>query len=369
MKTIHHMSNTYILNRINNIYYNDKFEYRLLFQSLPIKKMFGSYKKLLSNPLLSLKSICDLQDILYRHQVVLNILRKKQLQIKKRSMIIRCDTDLCLNPLSDYNDSDILTVYDYEHKSIYRFYYKDFFKSCLHNLYENDHLFYNPIIPKNPYTNSHWKVYHIYQIYIQCLNKKLKMPHLLESFIVKCNLSLDMFELYNEHELRCHAVKWHIDKQTVYNQFTILSTCLHTHMKIVFKHFQTDKQKQHIVESNKLILFNNYMLFYYDEENTNYSYYMKCLYSQLLLFKKKNMFHLTECITNKNVYKYFTPSIFGMNHRTNTNIITNSSDTLHNNSDDNETDSEIPELFTDVEDNIITLYDEMTTLSADVVLR
>jgi len=346
-----HISKT-ILGYINASYYENHFGYQLLIHLIgntTTTSIFANINRcILRNPLLSDTDKSKILEMFSRYQRIVYFIRRKQWRLKLKQYKIRCDTDLCLEPLSRYKDFEIINIYTHENKSIHSFYYKDLFKICTNSLLECDHLFYFPSYPKNPYTNKLLKDYQLYQMYLHCKIHRISIPPLLNSFLVKCDLSLRMFELKNEYELQLNAVNEHIEHRNFQTHFNTISSCLNMYLSKTFILLLSLDKKKDVVKQNKNILLHNYMMFYYDDnvDSQVLKYHKNNLIFYLNMFVKKNTFILRDTKTYRALYKV-PPKFSMLNVNTNTyNRYVHTDMDIHTDIEtETDTDTDMPELI------------------------
>lgn len=144
---------------------------------------------------------------IYEFKKTMNILRRFVIKLKWRyAKKYDIDTDLCLNSLSNLRENQTIKLL--QNKTIYTFSVFDMKKLFTMGLMNNDHLYFEPILPKNPYTNV---VFSINELYIisKYLKKNTHLPAYIHSFIEN-NFDLDKFTIYNQPLLIENTVKSYI---------------------------------------------------------------------------------------------------------------------------------------------------------------
>lgn len=117
-------------------------------------------------------------------------------------------TDVYLNPIV-CNDKNVVTIYQNQHK--YLFTATDLINIINTSLGNTSHLFCEPLIIKNPYTNMPFGKSILYSIYFFIKSSSLIMPLLFHHFFV-CNFNLKQFLIDNEPLLRDYAIEEYLKK-------------------------------------------------------------------------------------------------------------------------------------------------------------
>ena len=113
-------------------------------------------------------------------------------KIKKASHVT--DTDLYLNPLTDFPDNQRVSLFI--DNAIYDFRISNIINLWNDCLTKNDGLFVKPIELKNPYTNIPFKKYNLYNLFFSILNSKFIMNSIILSFF-KTHFDIDTFIYIN----------------------------------------------------------------------------------------------------------------------------------------------------------------------------
>lgn len=145
---------------------------------------------------------------LYEFKKTMNILRRFIVRLKWRyAKVYDCDTDLCLNPLSNLRENQTIKLL--QNRTIYTFSIYDMKKLFIMGLMNNNNLYYEPRFPKNPYTNMVFSVNELY-IISKYLKNNAQLPAYIHSFIEN-DFDLDKFTIYNQPLLIENTVKSYVD--------------------------------------------------------------------------------------------------------------------------------------------------------------
>lgn len=148
----------------------------------------------------------------------------------KKTMILDIDYDLRLNPFDPKTQ-----IFLKENKQIYPFNIYDLLNIIESSLLKQTNLFAIPHYPKNPYTNIEFKPHNLYNIYIFCLERKIKIPYV---YILFFNCDFCIIRLLDKH--RVQLSEWAIDSylhvdtlitdnivEDMYDMFSIYNIFVH----------------------------------------------------------------------------------------------------------------------------------------------
>lgn len=186
---------------------------------------------MLNNPFYSNDTKTELSNIFcimqqYRHTFKQCIYRWR----RKRLHRYENDTDLLSNNLSGYNPAQIISIV--ENNTIYDFCLPDLIKIINNALLYREHLFSNPVFPKNPYTNLPFGIHNMYNIYFHILGSSQIMPNLLYLFFLS-NFNIDTFFTNNESLLRDKNIQSYYKELTEDEKYNNILTMLNIYAKYV----------------------------------------------------------------------------------------------------------------------------------------
>jgi hypothetical protein len=118
------------------------------------------------------------------YHILLRFIQKCKL---KKIKAFDIDCDLRLAPLVPETKIELL-----ENKQIYPFNIYDLLNIISTALLNQNNLFANPQYPKNPYTNLNLRFHNLYNIYIRCLDLKIKIPTII-TYFCNCGFCLSVF--------------------------------------------------------------------------------------------------------------------------------------------------------------------------------
>ena len=143
----------------------------------------------------------------YKAQRIYHILYRFVQKCKITKMkIFNVDCDLRMAP---FNPTTMIQLS--ETKCIYTFNIYDLINVILTSLSQQSHMFVNPQPPKNPYTNIHFRINNLYNIYIKCRELNITVPPLL-SFFYECEFDIDMLKQKYKKNLTEYAIKTYLAK-------------------------------------------------------------------------------------------------------------------------------------------------------------
>ena len=119
--------------------------------------------------------------------------------------------DLCFNPLSNFPESQKITLVHLKKKYIFRL--TDLMNLWESALFKNDNLNPYPSYPRNPYINKSFHRYHLFCIYFKLLESTFAIPLLIQQFY-KLEFNIVKFELITYPILKDNAIKNYIDTES-----------------------------------------------------------------------------------------------------------------------------------------------------------
>ena len=138
----------------------------------------------------------------YKAQKLYHILQRfiQKCKLKKMKRF-DVEYDLRMAPFVPTTKIELL-----ENKQIYPFNIYDLLNIVSTSLLNQNNLFANPQYPKNPYTNLNFKFHNLYNIYIWCLEHKIRIPTIITYF---CNCGFCLAIFFEKHKPQ--LCEWAID--------------------------------------------------------------------------------------------------------------------------------------------------------------
>ena len=124
----------------------------------------------------------------------------------KKAKFFDIDTDLFTNPLSTLKKNIIMTIYDDETKTKYRFRISDIISIIINSLSHAPDFFCDPQKIKNPYTNIPFSEAQLYNIYFTIKHSPYIMPHLFHLYFIN-KFNINIFGKKNECTIRDSAIQ------------------------------------------------------------------------------------------------------------------------------------------------------------------
>lgn len=157
----------------------------------------------------------------------LNVLKNMIRRIKwNRSKIYDMDTDLYLNPLTEFKDKFKIELLI--NKTRYNFRLSDIVNNMMTGLLHNEELFSEPMALKNPFTNVEIKRHNLYNIYFKLVETGFTIPTLITSYYLN-NFSMDDFYREQCCKLKDLTIKRYYEKCNTYDKYDELLNMLYEH--------------------------------------------------------------------------------------------------------------------------------------------
>ena len=148
-------------------------------------------------------------------QKIYHVLLRFVNKCRLRHSVLRIQTDLILNPISE-SHRNVITVYHCGNK--YLFTVMDITKIIENSLLNSKSMVSSPIAIKNPYNNIPFSKSVLYNLYFQIKSKDFILSSAFHSYFL-CNFNLKRFKLENEVMIRNEAIKSYLSSSS---QTTIL---------------------------------------------------------------------------------------------------------------------------------------------------
>lgn len=129
----------------------------------------------------------------------------------KKCTYYNIQTDLCMNNLNIFPESQKITLMHFNKKYVFRL--TDLINIWITGLTKNISLSPHPRYPINPYINKPFRKYHLFLIYFKLLDSTIPIPLLIQKFFkLEFNLSNFEFEMYTE--LKEYAIENYIKESS-----------------------------------------------------------------------------------------------------------------------------------------------------------
>ena len=153
---------------------------RVTTQSNYAKLKFGKYR------------LMDNKEHFYKAQRLIHILSRFVQKVKMRKCkVYNIDCDLRMGPFETKTSIELV-----ENRCVYRFNIYDLINIISAALLQQSFMFTNSQNPKNPYTNLNLSTHNLYNIYIQCLEKRIAIPEVIRRF-QQCDFNVEAFKEKN----------------------------------------------------------------------------------------------------------------------------------------------------------------------------
>ena len=153
---------------------------RITTNSNYVKLKFGKYR------------LMENKEHFYKAQRLVHILSRFIQKVKIRNYkVYNIDCDLRMSPFDPKTSIEIV-----ENRCVYKFNIYDLINIISTSLLQQSFMFTNSQNPKNPYTNLNLSTHNLYNIYIQCLEKHIVVPEVIQRF-QKCDFNVDAFKEKN----------------------------------------------------------------------------------------------------------------------------------------------------------------------------
>ena len=126
----------------------------------------------------------------------------------KKTSLYDNTVDFYCNKLSNFPEEQKITLLHYNKKYIFRL--TDLMNMWKKSLSNNDDLFPEPILLKNPYTNLFFKKHNLYNIYFKIHNSNMSIPLIINAFF-QVSFNIEMFELKFNPSLKDMAIYNYIE--------------------------------------------------------------------------------------------------------------------------------------------------------------
>ena len=198
------------------------------------------------------------------------------------------NTDLLMNPLSDYRESYKINII--QNKTIYTFRLSDLLNIWNNALKKSNCLSSTPCYPKNPYNNLFFKKQDMVNIFIKIKETGYNIPILILYFW-KCELNLKKFKFETFPILKDFTIYNYVDEsdiETLY--FEVKSMLFNLRSGIGRKTItldETDENKKYIVTTLKPYL-RNYLMASETSNEYKSNFYYKKVIKDLINFYNLN---------------------------------------------------------------------------------
>lgn len=166
------------------------------------------------------------------------------------------DCDLRMTPFHPTTKIELI-----ENWQIYPFNIHDLINVIKTTLLHQNYLFVKPQYPKNPYTNLNFGVNNLYNIYIKCLELKLRVP-LVITYFAESEFNMDTFLEKHKHVLSEWAIESYLCKDATITETLvedIYDMCYTNNIKI---HSEFPKDEAYSI-------FRPYLKYHYNKKNVS----------------------------------------------------------------------------------------------------
>lgn len=298
----------YFMNLINNTTskvqtYHDTNE--LLFVNMEHKNIFNeTYNK---------TSLC--YNALNRFSILCKIKYTKKYE---------CNTDLCMNDLSDYKPCQIIKLV--EDGRVYAFWGKDLYNLIKKKLTNNYHLHPEPLSLKNPYTNKEISIANLYNIYFRLKDMVWGVPYLYECYM-KTNFNISYFLEFYCAEIREEVINELIRFMSDDDIYKNTNKMLKLNKSVVGDRSIDKKFPREILRKYMLGYVKLFLLSLYSVCFSKKFYYTRILRTKLKIFFKDNIHFGREITKREPIYedgsKFIKTGKYKMVKYFNTDIIYN----------------------------------------------
>lgn len=223
-------------------------------------------------------SVCRYQRLVMAVNMIKN--KRKQRQLHKNTVT----TDLYLTPLDSISCTDKIDVV--ENNAEYTFTLKDCFHLIHNSLCNNSFFFFEPINPRNPYTNLEFSFLNISKICIA-----LKTNGLCNSLILsymECYYCLTQFKRYNLLKLRENAIRSYIKEMNLNCKVFKLKEMFFAYCGKKLKSLKTDDEKHKLVNRLKHEMYLEHLNLYKEFHGAVFAYYLN-IHKRLTAFYYENI--------------------------------------------------------------------------------
>lgn len=189
-----------------------------------------------------------------RHYHIL--LRFIQMCKVRKAKTFDIDCDLRMTPFHPTTKIELI-----ENRQIYPFNIHDLINVIKTTLLHQNYLFVKPQYPKNPYTNLNFGVNNLYNIYIKCLELKLRVPTVI-TYFAESDFNMETFLEKHKHVLSEWAIDTYLCKDATITETLIediYDMCYTNNIKI---HSEFPKDEAYSI-------FRPYLKYYYNKKNVS----------------------------------------------------------------------------------------------------
>jgi hypothetical protein len=183
-----------------------------------------------------------------------------------------------------------------ENNKMYKFDYFEMFKIIKEKIYYHEHFFLLPMMPTNPYTNVHFELHNLYNIYLQLLRSLHLLPIHMKLFL---NVNFDVTRLIEKYSynILIEIITDDYNRLTLSSKYSIMRDMFITLKKRIFLNIPNERLYQ---------LFHKQVLDYYKAT------YLPPWCSRLILYQLKRyiiVYHKKNPNMGKTIRNVFTNEI------------------------------------------------------------
>ncbi len=184
------------------------------------------------------------------------LLRFVQMCKVRKAKVFDIDCDLRMAPFHPRTKIQII-----ENLQIYPFSIHDLINVVKTALLQQNYMFSKPQYPKNPYTNMDFRINSLYNIYIKCLELKLRIPIVI-TYFAECEFNMDIFVEKYKHTLSEWAIDTYLAKDAIVSESLVedIYDMCYTHNIKIHSEFPKDEVYS---------IFRPYLKYHYSKKNVS----------------------------------------------------------------------------------------------------
>ena len=193
----------------------------------------------------------------YKAQRLYHILQNFIQRCKvRKAKIFDIDLDLRMLPFEPVTKIQLL-----ENRQIYTFNVYDLINIIKTSLLQQNFMFAKPHYPKNPYTNLDFKVNNLYNIYIKCLELKVRIPQVM-TYFAECDFNIKSFAEKHKRTLFEWAIDAYLSKDATVTKSIVEDIYDMCYTNNIHIHSEFPK-------AEAFAIFRPYLKYYYAKKNVS----------------------------------------------------------------------------------------------------
>jgi len=211
-----------------------------------------------------------------------------------------CNTDLCMNDLSEHKTCQIIKLV--EDERVYAFWGKDLYNLIKKKLTNNYQMYPEPLCIKNPYTNKEFTLANLYNIYFSLKEMVWGNPYLYECYM-KTNFNISYFLEFYSAEIREEVINEMVRFMSDDDMYKNINKMLKLNKSVVGnrtinKNFPKDILRKYMLGYIKLFLLSLHSICC-----SKKFYYLRILRTKLKTFFKDNAMFGRELSKRQHIYE------------------------------------------------------------------